>query len=488
MDDGFNTGRFILISVLLFAILIIWQTLFFRSAPQQPTPSVQDTVKTAEVREVQQEPQVVTDPLFTVKTKLYTTTFSKSGGMVSYKIGKVGNLSDIELVDDGSIAWGEVGISYSLPQDAATEYIVDKDTITITLVDSSKNLEKRITFYPDKYLIDMSLKGDEIPATTFTGKMKFTEENVKLEKSVYSYIVRTEKTIKMPLAKFKENKEYDLNQVTWFGIRTKYFLSSILNLKEKGSVVFSPGGVSFKTSSGNYSIYFGPLDYTILRKHNTSLGAAFDFGAAIIKPFSMAIYFLMQFLNKFISNFGFVIVVFALLMKILFFPLTRSTVLTSKRMQELKPKLETIQKIYKDNPQKLQQEMMDLYKKYKINPFSGCLTLIIQMPIFFALYQILNNSVNLKGAPFILWIRDLSTKDPYYILPILMGVTSILLSRIQQQGADTQTKILMYFMPVLMVFIFLSLPSGIVLYWLTFNVFGVFEALLIKRLEGRHGT
>jgi len=132
--------------------------------------------------------------------------------------------------------------------------------------------------------------------------------------------------------------------------------------------------------------------------------------------------------------------------------------------------------------------MMDLYKKYKINPFSGCLTLIIQMPIFFALYQILNNSVNLKGAPFILWIRDLSTKDPYYILPILMGVTSILLSRIQQQGADTQTKILMYFMPVLMVFIFLSLPSGIVLYWLTFNVFGVFEALLIKRLEGRHGT
>jgi YidC/Oxa1 family membrane protein insertase len=175
-------------------------------------------------------------------------------------------------------------------------------------------------------------------------------------------------------------------------------------------------------------------------------------------------------------------------MKIAFFPLTRKQIIAAKRMQELKPKLETLQKVYKDNPQKLQQEMMELYKKYNVNPFSGCLTLIIQMPIFFALYQILTNSISLKGAPFILWIKDLSEKDPYYILPILMGVTSIILSSIQQAATDPQSKMLMYMMPILFVIIFISLPSGIVLYWLTFNILGILEALLIKRLEGRHGT
>ena len=157
-----------------------------------------------------------------------------------------------------------------------------------------------------------------------------------------------------------------------------------------------------------------------------------------------------------------------------------------KRMQELKPKIDALQKIYKNDPQKLQKEMMELYKKYKVNPFSGCLTLLVQLPIFWALYQILRTTIDLRGAPFIFWIKDLSAKDPYYILPILMGLTSILLSRVQGTAKDPQSKMFAYFMPIFLTLIFLSFPSGIVLYWLTFNVLGVLEMLLIKRLEVRY--
>lgn len=492
MDDGMKPGNFIIVSVLLFAILIIWQLLFFRNAPQKPASQPQDTAKTSVIKEVQQVPQNITDTLhcdtlLCVKTPLYSAAFSSSGGIISYKVARVGYLSDIELLEQGTVAWGDRGITYILPVNVSKNYIVDSDSLTISLLSADGTVEKVLTFYPDKYLIGVIYKG-VIPTTEFSGKMRFTEKNIKQESSIYSYVIRFKNTVKMPLSKFKEKKEFSLDQVVWFGIRTKYFFSGILNSRDKGDVSFSTGGVSFKNASGNIRIYLGPLDYSVLKRNHSDLATAFDFGSPIIKPFSMAIYSLMRSLHKFIPNYGWVVVFFALIMKIIFFPLTRNTVLASKRMQELKPKLDTLQKLYKDNPQKLQQEMMELYKKYKVNPFSGCLTLLIQMPIFFALYQILSYSINLKGTPFILWIKDLSEKDPYYILPILMGVTSILLSRMQQQATDAQSKMLMYMMPLLMVFIFISLPSGIVLYWLTFNIFGIFEALLIKRLEGHHGT
>ena len=495
MDDGTRPQNFIIATLLLFLILILWQYLFFKNAPQKTQQTQQSAVvKTQDSLKSQSElasqmgveaPSI--DTLFKVETPLYSATFSTDGGLISYKIKKVGTLNDIELLENRTIAWGEQNIRYKTTT-STYNLEVKSSPVKVTLLSEDGTVSKTLTFYPDKYLYDVKLSGSTEPITYFKGKLKFTQKNLKQETLFYSYLLRLKNTVKIPVAKLKEKREYELSEVTWFGVRTKYFFTGVLNLKNPGKLAISKDEILFAINSKSFIVYFGPLDYNILKKNHPSLASAFDFGSTIIKPFSFLIYILMQLLHKFIPNYGLVIIVFALLMKIAFFPLTRKQIIAAKRMQELKPKLETLQKVYKDNPQKLQQEMMELYKKYNVNPFSGCLTLIIQMPIFFALYQILTNSISLKGAPFILWIKDLSEKDPYYILPILMGVTSIILSSIQQAATDPQSKMLMYMMPVLFVIIFISLPSGIVLYWLTFNILGILEALLIKRLEGRHGT
>lgn len=495
MEGEPKPTNLIIATLLIFIILILWQSFFMKP----PSRSISSTakldstqtkiektpVKAGEIKDsVKSNPN---DTLFVVTTPLYEAVFSKNGGISSYKVKKIGKLESIDLVKEGDIFWADAEQIYTI-QDTLEYYEVGDSPLSLTLMSTLDSTSKILTFYPDKYLINVKYEGLSSVSGFCKGNLKLTEKNQKQEATFNSYIIRAKTTVKINISRLKDLKTFDLGMVSWFGIRTKYFFTGILNLKKPGVLHISKDSLNFAINSNEYSIYFGPLDYILLKSHHKELSSAFDFGSWIIKPFAYVIYFILKGLHTFIPNYGFVIIIFALLMKFAFFPLTRKQILAAKRMKELKPKLETLQKLYANDPQKLQKEMMELYKKYNVNPFSGCLTLLIQLPIFFALYQILNSSINLKGAPFILWIKDLSDKDPYYILPILMGATSIILSILQQTATDTQSKMLMYMMPIIMIFIFASLPSGIVLYWFTFNVFGIFEALLIKRLEGRYGT
>jgi YidC/Oxa1 family membrane protein insertase len=148
-------------------------------------------------------------------------------------------------------------------------------------------------------------------------------------------------------------------------------------------------------------------------------------------------------------------------------------------MQMIQPELKKIQSKYKDEPQRLNQEMMHLYKTYKVNPFSGCLPLVIQMPIFFALYQTLLTSIEFRQAPFIFWITDLSMKDPYYVLPIVMGVMMMVQSFLTT--VDPRQRYMVIVMPLVMVFIFLNFPSGLQLYWFSYNILTLVEHIITKR-------
>ena len=148
-------------------------------------------------------------------------------------------------------------------------------------------------------------------------------------------------------------------------------------------------------------------------------------------------------------------------------------------MQMIQPELKKLQQKYKDDPQRLNQEMMHLYKTYKVNPFTGCLPLIIQMPIFFALYQTLITSIEFRQAPFMLWIMDLSYKDPYYVLPIAMGVMMLVQSFLTT--IDPRQRYMTIVMPLFMVFIFLNFPSGLQLYWFSYNILTLVEHIIIKR-------
>jgi len=144
-----------------------------------------------------------------------------------------------------------------------------------------------------------------------------------------------------------------------------------------------------------------------------------------------------------------------------------------KKMQQLQPKLNEIKEKYKKDPQKMQRETMEMYKKYKVNPVGGCLPMLLQIPVFYALYKVLMIAIELRGAPFLLWITDLSAKDPYYILPIIMGITMVVQQKMTPSSLDPTQNKMMMLMPVVFTFLFLNFASGLVLYWLVNNILSI---------------
>ncbi|PIZ15809.1 protein translocase component YidC, partial [Candidatus Desantisbacteria bacterium CG_4_10_14_0_8_um_filter_39_17] len=170
------------------------------------------------------------------------------------------------------------------------------------------------------------------------------------------------------------------------------------------------------------------------------------------------------------------------LIKIVLFPLTRVSLKSMKKMQKIQPQIAMLRQRFKHDPQALNRETMELYKRMKINPMGGCLPMIFQLPIFFALFTVLRDAIELRHSPFIFWIRDLSSKDPYYVLPILMGVTTFIQQKMT--ATDQQQKPMMtYFMTIFLTVIFLNFPAGLVLYWLITNILSIGEQKLIAKIS-----
>jgi YidC/Oxa1 family membrane protein insertase len=281
-----------------------------------------------------------------------------------------------------------------------------------------------------------------------------------------------------------------LNQpVHWVGTKSMYFLTALM--PEQGALdtvtawtlgdrrIGWQAGVKGNRTADSYRLYLGPLDYTVLSRNR--LGSAFDFGKFLfldLKWIGLPILKLLQWLHALLGNFGLAIVIFALVVKGVFYPLSRIQNRQMRQMALLQPKLEELKKRYKNDAEGLNRETMQLYKLYKVNPLYGCLPLLIQMPIFFALYQVLRMSVDMRQAQFVFWIKDLSLKDPYYVLPILMGGFSILQSLLTSTGQ--QNKLLTFVMPVMITVIFINFPSGLQLYWLVFNILSIFESIIAQ--------
>ena len=191
----------------------------------------------------------------------------------------------------------------------------------------------------------------------------------------------------------------------------------------------------------------------------------------------------LQFIHKFIPNYGIAIILLTIFLRLITFPLQYKSFKSMKKMQTIQPELAKIKEKYKDEPQKMQKETMDLFKKAGANPLSGCLPLLLQMPFFFAIYRVLYSAVELVGAPFYGWIHDLSIHDPFYVLPVLMGLAMLAQQKLTPQTTvdPTQQKIMM-FMPVIFAFIMKSLPAGLVLYIFVSTVVGVAQQALVYRM------
>ncbi len=280
--------------------------------------------------------------------------------------------------------------------------------------------------------------------------------------------------------------DYAGENALWLGSETKYFVSVIIKPSYFGKIIKGEEykeGKFFKLLpelKDSFYLYIGPKDYFVLKKEGFALENLYPMGFSLFKPFTLFVLYSFKWGYEILKHFSLVIFIFTLLMKIVFLPLSFKSFKAMKKMEELKPRLEALKKAYKNDPKKLNEETLKLYKEMGVNPFSGCLPLLLQLPIFWALYQVLRYDIIFRGRELFLWIKDLSYKDPFYVLPVLMGLTS-LLQQFLQPSQDPQARRIGFFMAVFITIIFLNFPSGLVYYWLLYNIFGIFETFLIKR-------
>lgn len=291
-----------------------------------------------------------------------------------------------------------------------------------------------------------------------------------------------------------ESKSKSYAKPEWTGFADKYFLSAILAKDNDidsvnytkarnniiNSTIYSP---NFEIAPGqaytlSYKLFFGPKDLDILKAQGDSLEKALNLGwfSAIAKP----LLHVLIFFYKYTHNYGIAIIIITVILKILFFPLTHKSYKSMKEMQKLQPMMLELREKYKNDREALNRATMELYKTHKVNPLGGCFPMLVQIPVFFALYRALMSSIELRHAPFFLWITDLSAKDPYYITPIIMGATMFIQQKMTPSTMDPTQAKMMLAMPIVFTFMFLNFPSGLVIYWLVNNVLTIAQQAYIN--------
>lgn len=346
-----------------------------------------------------------------------------------------------------------------------------------------------------------SRKKLKIPATELSigpgiNTVKSEEkENHKIWQAVYAYHKEGKKN---PVIE-KIKSDIKSKNFIWAAVENRYFIFAVLNkgevfsdikfYEEKinehsapyiklvvGEINLSP----LETKKIEIPFYSGPKSYENLKKIGYGLHLSIDFG--FFAPLAKIANNLLKKIYGITHNYGFAIIILSLIVQIIMLPLTFKSYKAMAIMKKMQPEMKSIQEKYKDNPQRMNLELMNLYKKYGANPFSGCWPMLLQIPIFFALFTTLRNSWDLHGAKFIFWIKDLSDKDPYFILPILMGALMFLQNYLSPTSTqDPSQTVVMKWMPLIFTFLFLTFPSGLVIYWIVNSVSSIFLNYYMKQ-------
>jgi YidC/Oxa1 family membrane protein insertase len=281
----------------------------------------------------------------------------------------------------------------------------------------------------------------------------------------------------------------DRGQIEWFSFEGEYFTSMLIPPPSKGEITLTVKGVGDKnilradiagavlpvaasqTVKIPYRIYMGPMKAKELKELGVGAEKLIDFGFFNIvgKP----LLWFLNLCNSLTKNYGIDIIILSILIKIIFLPLTQISFKSMKEMQKVQPEMARLKEVYKNDKARLQQEMMLLYKRRKINPMSGCLPMLIQIPVFIALYNVLQSTFEMRHAPFFLWIRDLAAKDPIYLAPLVMGASMVIQQKMTPTAADPAQAKMFMLMPIMFTFLFLNFPAGLVLYWLVNNVLSI---------------
>ncbi|MCB2230219.1 membrane protein insertase YidC [bacterium] len=474
-----------------------------------------------------------------VTTDMYQVTLiSKGGGPVSillreqtYRDGELIEMlpEPMNVAPEASFANGAV-MTGDLPFESSLSpgtYAVTGDEFTIDYTFQAPNgveIVKHYIFYPDKYSYDMVLtvrNSDRLgidlsyelvwnnppPITEPDAKTDFQEMNA----------------VAMIGGARKQLDDYDdgsLNQTesgttTWAGVRSKYFAGVLIPRSQAAEGAHATGRkwkasidgsevevrepkVALQMPLGgrhelvdSFTVFVGPMDYFLMSSYDVGLEDMLGIGTTpfvgwIIKPFALAVMWALPIMYSVISNYGIVIILFSLLIKIITMPLSLKSFKSMQAMKDLQPKIEELKKKYQKNPQAMNQEMMKLYKKHGVNPMSGCLPILLQMPLLFAMFSVFRATILLRDAPFFWFIQDLSHgatgfTDPYISLVIIMVGAQFLSQHLTMASSTQQNKALMYVMPLMMGFFLYSLPAGLILYWICFSVFSLLDWLVYRK-------
>ena len=471
-----------------------------------------------------------------VETELYTAVFSGSGPQIKSfrlkkyrsKVEKDSPLKELIHVKNKDGYGFNLGFSgQAIPNATWATYKVNNQDITIRTGDQPKDLvyeqrspqgieiKTRFLFYADTYKIDLS--------SIINNKSEYMiDDNLSLNLALFpqdtkkSYgafegmaLLLDNKLEQHQLKKLKDIKHY--GRISWVAYKEPYFMTAIIpenNDKTTAKSTILPDGtirISYITPplnlrqhqeiTKNFVLYLGPQDLYILKALKGNLEKAINFGwfDIIGKPLLVT----LRFFNKHVSNYGVSIILLTILIKLLFWPLTHKSYQSMKEMRKLQPIMAKLREKYKGNKQEMNKQLMGLYKTYKINPMGGCLPMIIQIPVFFALFRVLPNSIELRHAPFILWIKDLSSPDrlfyfpfqipfmaPPYGIPVLtliMGSSMFFQQKMTPATGDPAQAKMMMLLPIVFTFMFINFPSGLVLYWLVSNVLSIAQQYRINR-------
>ncbi len=297
----------------------------------------------------------------------------------------------------------------------------------------------------------------------------------------------------------------------WIGLESEWYITALIPQSPGFKVSASKGPndtvrVALKATppplapgqawEGRALLYVGPKEYDRLKAVGVGLEQTINWGHFFYIPFlpmewiAVPVLWLMNFFHRYIPNYGVAIILLTVITKILFYPLTLKSMASMKAMQTLQPQINALRAKYQKDPQRLQRETMELYKKHKVNPMGGCLPMVIQIPIFYALYLVFSLSVELQNAAFLcfgalfgtrLWICDLAQHDPTYVLPVLMGISMFVQQKMSPTVGDPRQARIMLVMPVIFTFMFLNLPSGLVLYWFVSNALQILQQYVMDR-------
>lgn len=552
-----DTYRAFLAIVISFVILIGYQYFFVGFSPEEPPVSSVEKQETTAAPQPQQQTQIqqTTQQIsqqapavlpvmeqhdakkVAVDTELFSAVVSEAGGTINsfiLKNHKETNDEDSpgkELLNnkkkDGFpllFSWGSVipsEIYYKLNNETVS-FVDGKGEVSMSAITSSGlEIIKTFVFDQKNYLMDLLITIKNPTSQPLQGSPLLSQVNVPFQQggsAVNRFLFSGPATFangeleEYKAKEFKEGPRSVQGSFDWVAYEGTYFICAILPEKHKTSTfimqgsedlvnmqlggeldTLQPGGqVQYK-----YHLFYGPKKLSLMKEIGFNLDKSVNFGwfDVIARP----TLWLLNYFYGFLKNYGLAIILVTIIFKAVFWPITQKGLKSMKNMQKLQPKMVKIKEKYKNDPATMNRETMNLYKTYKVNPLGGCLPMVLQIPVFFALYKVLLQCIELRHAPFMLWITDLSAPDrlwigldiPYLgglpVLTLLMGASMFLQQKLTPTTADpTQARIMMM-LPIVFTFMFLNFASGLVLYWFVNNLLAILQQQLLNRSVAKKG-